>query len=132
MVQTDGVIHSSEQAIQGWLDRCPAGDLFVTSGGPLSASGQTLAMREDVGNEIERSFPGTRVVPMRFRFLAWRRGKDGDGDEARVLLLALDAARSVAMNQDRSRPCPTSRSTDAWRSRERSSSRRTSLPCTGS
>ena len=132
MVQTDGVIHSSEQAIQGWLDRCPAGDLFVTSGGPLSESGQTLAMREDVGNEIERSFPGTRVVPMRFRFLAWRRGKDGDGDEARVLLLALDAARSVAMNQDRSRPCPTSRSTDAWRSRGRSSSRRTSLPCTGS
>ena len=36
MVQTGGVIHGNEQAIRGWLDRCLAGDLFVTSGGPLS------------------------------------------------------------------------------------------------
>ncbi len=42
MVQTGGVIHGNEQAIRGWLDRCLAGDLFVTSGGPLSTSGQTL------------------------------------------------------------------------------------------
>jgi hypothetical protein len=39
LVQTGGVIRSNEETLRDWLDRSVIGDLFVTSGGPLSASG---------------------------------------------------------------------------------------------
>jgi putative ABC transport system permease protein len=102
ILQTGGVIHGNEEAIRGWVDRCIAGDLFVTCGGPLSASGQLLPMREELGPRIEAEFPGSHAVPMRFRYLAWLRG----GHETRIMLLALDARRYVAANRARRPPLP--------------------------
>jgi putative ABC transport system permease protein len=102
LVQTGGLIRSNEDAIRAWVDRSIAGDLFVTAGGPLSASGRTLPMAEALGERLWRAFPQVRVVPMRFRYLDW----DRDGHASRVLLLALDAPRYYAANKDRSPPLP--------------------------
>ncbi|MDR3635286.1 MAG: FtsX-like permease family protein [Isosphaeraceae bacterium] len=94
ILQTGGVIHGNQIAVRDWLDRCIVGDLFVTSGGPLSASGQVLAMRDDTGDRIETDVPGARVVPMRFRYVNWPH----QGREDRILLLALDAPRYYDIN----------------------------------
>lgn len=100
ILQTGGVIHGNEEAIRDWVDRCVMGDLFVTSGGPLSSSGRTSPMREEVGARIEEAFPGLRVVPLTFRYLPWHH----DHHETRIRLLALDAQRYVRMNGDRQPP----------------------------
>jgi putative ABC transport system permease protein len=59
--------------------------VFVTAGGPLSASGQTLPMSESLADSW--TAPGTHVVPFRFRHMDWSQG----GHSARVLLVLLDA-----------------------------------------
>ena len=97
LVQTGGLIRSNEDAVRAWVDRCIAGDLFVASGGPASATGQTLPMAEAVGRRLEQAFPEIRVVPMRFRYLDWHQA----GRHARVLLLAMDIDRYVAANENR-------------------------------
>jgi putative ABC transport system permease protein len=102
LLQTGGVVRSNEDAIRSWVDQSIAGDLFVTSGGPLSASGQTLPMAEAVGRRLRDAFPEARVVPMRFRYLDWQQA----GRATRVLLLALDAGSYYAANRDRSPPIP--------------------------
>jgi putative ABC transport system permease protein len=102
ILQTGGVIHGNAEAIRDWVDRSVMGDLFVTSGGPLSASGQIVPMRDDLGPRIEAALPGARAVPMRFHMLPWR----AIGRETRVRLLAMDAARYVAANRGRPSPPP--------------------------
>ncbi len=100
LVQTGGLVRSNEAGVRSWVDRSIAGDLFVTSGGPLSASGRTLPMGWGVAARLGEEFPGLHVVPMRFRHLDWRQG----GRSARVLLVALDAAGYVAANEHRPSP----------------------------
>jgi putative ABC transport system permease protein len=102
ILQTGGVIQGNAAAIQSWVDRCIAGDLFVTSGGPLSASGQILPMPAELGSRIEAALPGSQAVPMRFRSLDWRQA----GRPTRILLLALDARRYAEVNQGRRPPLP--------------------------
>lgn len=102
ILQTGGVIHGNEEAIRGWVDTCIAGDLFVTSGGPLSASGQTLPMRDEVGPLIEFTAPGARAVAFSFRYLPWQRA----GRESRVLVVALDSRAYCEANRDRNPPLP--------------------------
>ncbi len=102
IVQTGGVIQGNAEAVREWVDRSIAGDLFATSGGPLSASGRTLPMTDEVGARIADTIPGARVVPMRFRHLPWKH----QGAETNILLLALDAPRYVAMNAGRRPPLP--------------------------
>lgn len=102
LFQTAGLIRSNEDAIRDWVDRSIAGDLFVTAGGPLCATGQTLPMAEAVGEKLARAFPGVGVVPMRFRYLDWRR----NGRVNRILLLALDAQSYYDANENRRPPLP--------------------------
>src|SRR5262249_4654557 len=102
LLLTAGVIRSNEEAVRTWVDRCVAGDLFVTAGGPLSASGQTLAMHEAIGGLVAKEIPGAVAVPMSFRYLDWQQGKRS----ARILLVALDAASYFAANQKRQPPLP--------------------------
>ncbi len=102
MVQTGGVIQGNAEAVREWVDRSISGDLFATSGGPLSASGRTLPMADEVGARIEDTIPRAKVVPMRFRHLPWKH----DGVETKILLLALDAPRYVAMSSNRRPPLP--------------------------
>jgi putative ABC transport system permease protein len=93
--QTAGVIHGNEQAVLRWIEQGISGDLFVTSGGPLSASGQNLPMPDEWGEELRHDFPEARIVPLRFRYLPW----DHAGNATRVLMLAIDADRYYEANR---------------------------------
>jgi putative ABC transport system permease protein len=101
-VQTSGFIASNEKAIAGWVEHSLTGDLFVTSGGPLSVSGQNLPMAPGILRRLEEACPEAQVVPIRFRYLDWQRG----GRPSRVLLCAVDAERYYAANKDRSPALP--------------------------
>ncbi|HLW64479.1 MAG TPA: FtsX-like permease family protein, partial [Gemmataceae bacterium] len=88
LLQTSALIRSNEEAAADWLDRSVVGDLFVTSGSPLSASGENLPMSEDIGEQCRRLLPGSYVVAFRFRYLDWAQNNQAD----RILLVLLDAA----------------------------------------
>jgi putative ABC transport system permease protein len=100
LVQTAGVIRSNEQAARDWIERAVAGDLFITAGGTLSVSGKTQPMHEGVGRLVEEACPGASAVAFRFRFLDWRQASHA----ARVLLVAVDAARYHATYEHRPLP----------------------------
>jgi putative ABC transport system permease protein len=102
-VQTDGFLSSNETAIKAWIEHSITGDLFVTSGGPLSISGQNLPMADGLVRRLEEVCPEAKVVPVRFRNLEWQRF----GKPSRVLLFAIDAERYCNANQDRAIPLPT-------------------------
>ena len=85
--QTGGVIHGNEEAICAWVDQGIGGDLFVTAGGPLAASGQILPMAESLDALLRHEIAGLQTVPIRFRYLNWERGGRGQ----RLLLKAIDA-----------------------------------------
>jgi putative ABC transport system permease protein len=97
LLQTGALIRSNEEAAADWLDRSVVGDLFVTSGSPLSASGENLPMTEGVGEQCRSALPGSHVVPFRFRYLDWAQGNHAD----RILLVLLDAAVYRATIDDR-------------------------------
>jgi putative ABC transport system permease protein len=101
-VQTSGFIASNEKALRAWIERSLNGDLFITSGGPLSISGQNLPMGEGIRRQLEQVCPEAQVVPIRFRYLDWQR----DGQPTRILLCALDAERFYNANKDRWPPLP--------------------------
>ena len=102
LLQTAGLVRSNESAVRSWIDRCLAGDLFVTSGGPLSASGQALPMSDRVGRQLAEMHPDIRAVPLRFRYLNWEHA----GRTTRVLLTALDAQAYYEANKERRPPLP--------------------------
>jgi putative ABC transport system permease protein len=84
MVQTSGVMRSSEDTILDWIDQALAADLFVSANAPVTAS-QSLTMSEDIGKLLE-SLPQVRkAVPVRFQRVAYR--------DKMVALVALDAAK---------------------------------------
>ncbi|HZY87761.1 MAG TPA: FtsX-like permease family protein [Gemmataceae bacterium] len=101
-VQTSGFIASNEKAIEAWVEHSLTGDLFVTSGGPLSVSGQNLPMAPGTLRRLEEVCPEAQVVPIRFRYLDWQRF----ARPSRVLLCAVDAERYYAANEGRSPPLP--------------------------
>ncbi len=97
LLLTSGLIQNNQSAIRLWIDQNVAGDLFLTSGGPLSASGRTLPMHELLGRALQELLPEAQLVPMRFRHLDWSH----QGKTHRVLLLALDSAGYHRANQER-------------------------------
>ena len=97
VLQLAGVIRSNEAGVKRWVDRSVAGDLFVTSGGPLTASGQSRPMPKSLGQELKLLLPGSEVVPMRFRFVEMPSGPRVD----RILVLSMDSARYVTANEKR-------------------------------
>lgn len=97
LMQTGGIIHGNEEALRDWLDRSVIGDLFVTSGGPLSASGQNLPMSDELGIQWRQHIAGLHVVPMRFRYVDWQQ----NGHSARLLLVLLDASAYRSMIDER-------------------------------
>jgi putative ABC transport system permease protein len=101
-VQSSGFIASNEKAIRAWVEHSVSGDLFVTSGGPLSVSGRNLPMGEGVRSRLAEACPEAQIVPIGFRYLAWQR----DGKPTRILLCALDAESFCAANGSRSPRCP--------------------------
>jgi putative ABC transport system permease protein len=101
-VQTGGFIASNETAIRAWVEHAVTGDLFITSGGPFSVSGQTLPMGDGIRRRLEEACPEAQVVPIRLRYLDWQRG----GKPTRILLFAFDAECYCKANKDRSPPAP--------------------------
>lgn len=100
MVQTAGLIRSNEDAILDWINQTIRADTFVTAGGPLSGSGQSTAMGDDVRRALDREFgaaPDFRAVGVCFSHLAW----EHRGDSVDVLLVALDAADYYTANVER-------------------------------
>lgn len=97
-IQSSGFICSNEKAIRAWVEHSLSGDLFISSGGPLSISGQNLSMGEGIRRQLEEVCPEAQVVPIRFRYLDWQRG----GKPTRILLCAFDAERFCNANKDRS------------------------------
>ncbi len=101
-VQTSGFIASNEMAIRAWVEHSLKGDLYITSGGPLSVSGQNLPMGDGIRLRLEETCPEAKVVPVRFRYLDWQRADK----PTRVLLCAVDAERFCSANEGRSPPFP--------------------------
>jgi len=85
---TGGLLSSNEEGVRSWVDQSIAGDLFVTSGGPLSASGRTLPMGWSRGAALAGAIPDAQVVPCGSAISNWRQ----ESHSARLLLVALDAA----------------------------------------
>jgi putative ABC transport system permease protein len=102
LLQTAVMISSHEAGIREWVDYSIAGDLFITAGGPLSASGRAVPMQESLGAEIRQTLPGAITVPLRFRYLPYQ----GQGRKGRILLVSLDADVYCAANQQRQPPLP--------------------------
>lgn len=102
IIQTGGVIASNERAVRDWVDHGIVGDLFVTCGGPLSASGRSLPMDSTLQTSIEQTIAEAVVVPMRFRRLAWPVSETETGSE--IVVVALDAARYVRLAEHRQPP----------------------------
>jgi putative ABC transport system permease protein len=100
LVQTAGVIRSNEDSILAWLDRSVTADLVLTAGGPISASGQNLAMSDDVAMKVVEEIPGTRVLPVCLHGLDW----EYKGGGTRILLVGFDAQLYYDVNRERNAP----------------------------
>src|SRR5262249_41748115 len=100
IIETAGLIRSNEVAIIDWVERTIRADAFLTAGGPLSGSGQSLEMGDEVRRHLTREFGGSpdfRPVAVCFRHLAWEQGDDAID----VLLVALDAHDYYTANLER-------------------------------
>jgi ABC-type lipoprotein release transport system permease subunit len=72
MVQTAGVIHSNEGPVLEWVDATFQADLYIASGGPASATGETKEIKESVKAELKQELPkGTRLVGVGARYVNW-------------------------------------------------------------
>jgi putative ABC transport system permease protein len=102
LVQTSGVIRSNEDSILAWLDRSVTADLILTSGGPISTSGQAIPMSDEVAAKIKEEVPGTEALPLCVRSLDWER----HGRPTRIVLMGLDAGVYYNVNRKRHNPVP--------------------------
>ncbi len=72
MVQTAGVMVSSEDAALSWLDRTLSCDLMVTANSPITSAGKSQPMGEEVGPLLETLPEVRRAVPVRFKLIDFR------------------------------------------------------------
>ncbi|HEV2945828.1 MAG TPA: FtsX-like permease family protein [Gemmataceae bacterium] len=94
VLQTAGIIRSNEEAILKWVDESIAADLFITSGSPVSGSGQNMPLKEDFGNQIEAAFPAVKsALPVRFHQTEFR--------DKLVFIVALDSQGFYQADKDR-------------------------------
>jgi putative ABC transport system permease protein len=100
IIQTAGLIRSNEVAIDQWMQETVRADAFLTAGGPLSGSGETLEMGEAVDSHLQREFgnaPDFHAVGICFRHQSWYNG----GDPIDVLLVPMDAGTYYQAHMER-------------------------------
>ena len=119
MVQTAGMIRSNEDAFLSWVSRSVRADLYVTSGGPISASGQTRPLKEGVAADIQKELPaGSELVGLSFRYIDWEphnrltAGSAAVGPTTVVYMVLTDARKYYEANRDRPEPPPN---LDLWK-----------------
>ncbi|MCC6417274.1 MAG: ABC transporter permease [Gemmataceae bacterium] len=96
VVQTAGIILSNRIALRDWVRQYLAAELFVTSGSPVSASGQGEPMDLRLGAEI-RAVPGVRTaLPLRLCKHYFR--------DTQILLSIFEARDYYEMDRDRDPP----------------------------
>jgi putative ABC transport system permease protein len=100
IIQTAGLIKSNEVAIDHYLQDTVRADAFLTAGGPLSGSGQSLEMGEDVRKHLLREYgnsPDFRAVAICWRHQDWEEG----AEPIRILLVAMDAGAYYTAHMER-------------------------------
>ncbi|HMF14478.1 MAG TPA: FtsX-like permease family protein, partial [Gemmataceae bacterium] len=101
VIETAGLVKSNEVAIDDWIRQTVRADAFLTAGGPLSGSGQSLEMGDDVRSHLERQFggdPGFRAVAICFRHRDWEKEHS---EPVRLLVVPLDALGYYEANAER-------------------------------
>lgn len=93
LLQTAGLTLSSERAILAWIDDAMAADLFVTANSPVTSSGKSLPMKEELGNEIAKLDGVEHVLPVRFKRFQFQ--------EKLIFLTAFDAKRAHDIDRRR-------------------------------
>jgi putative ABC transport system permease protein len=98
IIETSGLIRSNEVAIDQYLQETVRADVFLTAGGPLSGSGQSLEMGEEVRDHLEREFgnaPDFRAVAICWRHKNW---PEAAGP---ILVVAMDADAYYTAHMER-------------------------------
>jgi putative ABC transport system permease protein len=100
MIETAGLIRSNEKPILRWIDDTIAADLYVSRGGPVSASGQNQPMEAVMGERLEKAFPKQveMALAVRFQPVKYR--------ETIVLIIAADAERFYRAGKRRDASVP--------------------------
>lgn len=87
VMQTAGTIRSNRIALHEWVQNSISSDLIVTSGSPVGAGDQSLAMNQSLGEKIAELPDIEAVLPIRRRKIEFRSAHLN----TRVLILAFDA-----------------------------------------
>jgi ABC-type lipoprotein release transport system permease subunit len=102
MVQTAGVLRSNEDALDAWVDSTLTADLYVSAGGPISATGRMVPMKEAVARHFEKAYPGARAVGYRYRYPDW----DGPTGSTKIWLNVFDVEKFYEANRVRPNAVP--------------------------
>ena len=94
LVDTAGFTHSTERALNGWIDDNIAADLYVTAGSAISQPGISLPMDEGVGRSLAGMPEVQAALPVRFHYFTYH--------DQFVYLLALDADAFEEVKDERS------------------------------
>lgn len=93
VMQTAGVIRSSQDGVLAWFDESLGSDLFITAHNPVSSGGQGMPMRDTLGKELAALDGVEAALPIRTQQM--------ELDGVNVFLLALDAPGFYTANQKR-------------------------------
>jgi putative ABC transport system permease protein len=101
VMQTAGIIKSNRYALREWMQDTGAADIVLTSGSPISTSGQSRLMERTLGNDLLKQLgerlPGLQaVLPLREDHVRFR--------HTQIHLVALDARAFYAIDRNRRHP----------------------------
>jgi putative ABC transport system permease protein len=98
VLQTAGTIRSNRDALRAWVRDYMAADLIVTSGSPVSASGQSKPMEGTLAQQLTALGGIEAALPLRFLKVDFRNNK--------VFLNAVDGQGLSRANRTRPIPAP--------------------------
>jgi putative ABC transport system permease protein len=72
IINTAGFIHSSQSAVNDWIEESVAADLYVTAGSGINKAGLAFPMDESVGVELAKRSDVEAALPVRFHYLNYQ------------------------------------------------------------